>query len=207
MSTETVKNPIEFSPFSETILVLLVKRPQTGYNSLDKERVPVPRTSCCLIPLSFRASPQAGVGIRVPRPRARRRGILHPCHSEPVLTLAWESASPSPRPQARNPPPLSFRASPQAGVGIRVPVPAPAGAEPSAPVIANQSADWCGNPQPRPRAIGAEPSTPVIANQSADWCGNPQPRARRRGSTPTLKIGVFPCSNTVSSFSSSPWCP
>ena len=51
--------------------------------------------------LSLRTSPQAGVGIRLPVPRAAGADTLslraNPrccCHSEPVLTLAWESVPP-----------------------------------------------------------------------------------------------------------------
>ena len=61
--------------------------------------LPRPRTSYCpavVIPHQFRCS----------------------CHCEPVLTLAWQSASPS---VFRTAVVLSFRASPQTGVGIRSP--------------------------------------------------------------------------------------
>ena len=57
-----------------------------------------------------------------------------------------------------------------------------------APVIANQSADWCGNP---PDIPGAKGRAPVIANQSADWCGNPQDIPKAKGER-------LPCTTSTS---------
>ena len=75
-----------------------------------------PRTSTH--PVSLRSLPRPTIVI----PHQFRCS----CHSEPVLTLARQSVSPS----LRTAPLLSFRASPQTGVGIRVPHPRAAGPAP-----------------------------------------------------------------------------
>ena len=63
-------------------------------------------------------------------------------------------------------------------------------------VIANQSADWCGNPPDsgtRFRLRSLRPA--VIANQSADWCGNPPDSGnpfRLRGAVTRPRMRVLP---------------
>ena len=90
------RNLERISPFRHVAPVRTVIPSQPA--DWHRNPIPSPRTA---IVLSFRASPQAGVGIRLPVPRAAGADTLslraNPrccCHSEPVLTLAWESVPP-----------------------------------------------------------------------------------------------------------------
>ena len=65
-------------------------------------------------------------------------------------------------------------------------------------VIANQSADWCGNPPVLPRTTGQREPAPleiVIANQSADWCGNPPVLPRTTERTTPMNYYVYILTN------------